>query len=349
MKAVANFIGQTVSGVLSGTGQFWIPNRNSIPTTSLYFADALSGLIGDRIGAAGQPIRRISATVFACGDAAVIIRYATENELIFLRRGGFKKIYLLIDDDLQALHDGDGLPADWRRRLIAYRDGVLRKLLGLVTHVVAPSECILQSYRQHETMRLEPAQCHAVASLDHHDGEGRLDIVFAATRSHLQDLEFFAPAVAGFLKRRPDAHFTTFLNGHAPIALQGLPNVTHHSPMSWEKYRAFVAAHRFHIALAPALDTTFNRARSLSRLHDHAAYGAAGLYSTQPPFAGAIADETSGRLLPNDPEAWQAALLDLAGNRDAARRLAEGGQRLSAALGDQGRVRSFWRREFGLS
>jgi len=48
--------------------------------------------------------------------------------------------------------------------------------------------------------------------------------------------------------------------------------------MSWEKYRAFVACHRFHIAIAPALDTAFNRSRSLSRLHDHAAYGAAGLF-----------------------------------------------------------------------
>jgi hypothetical protein len=119
--------------------------------------------------------------------------------------------------------------------------------------------------------------------------------------------------------------------------------------MSWERYRAFVAAHRFHIALAPALDTTFNRARSLSRLHDHAAYGAAGLYSDHPPFAGTIADGASGRLLPNDPEAWQAALLDLTDDRDAVRLLAEGGQRLSAALGDHGRVRSFWQRELGLS
>lgn len=349
MVSLPDFVEQTVSGFRSSARPFWHPTRSSVPTASLYFSDPLSDLIGDHIGCAEKPIHRISATVFACGNAAVVIRYASEREVAFLRRGGFRKIYLLIDDDLQALHDGDGLPADWRRRLILYRDGVLRKVLRLVTHVVAPSEGILQSYRQHQPMRLDPAQCHAVACLDHHDGKGRLDIVFAATRSHLQDLEFFAPAVAGFLKRRPDAHLTTFLNGHAPVALKGLPNITHQSSMSWERYRAFVAAHRFHIALAPALNTTFNRARSLSRLHDHAAYGAAGLYSDHPPFAGTIADGASGRLLPDDPEAWQAALFDLADHRDAVRHLAEGGQRISAALGDHGRVRSFWQRELGLS
>ena len=346
VASLANFVRQTVSGVVSRAGRFGIPDRGSIPTTSLYFSDALSGLIGDR---AGRPIRRISPTLFACGDAAVVIRYAGARELAFLRRGGFKKIYLLIDDDLHALHDADGLPADWRARLIAYRDGALRKLLELVTHVVAPSEPILQSYRRHHSLRLDPVQCHAVAALDHHGGAGRLDIVFAATRSHIEDLEFCAPAVAGFLARRPDAHLTTFLNGHAPASLRNLSNVTHLSPMGWEKYRAFVASHRFHIAIAPALDTAFNRSRSLSRLHDHAAYGAAGLFSAQAPFAGTVADGTSGRLLPNDPEAWQAALFDLAGNRDAARRLAAGGQHLSAALGDHGRVRSFWQRQFGLS
>ena len=349
MVSLVNLVEQAVNGVLSDAGPLRIPGRGSIPTTSLYFADPLAGLIGDRIGAAGLPIRRISATIFTCGDAAVVIRYAGERELGFLRRGGFRKIYLLIDDDLQALHKNDGLPADWRRRLIAYRDGLLPKLLHLVTHVVAPSEPILQSYRRHVPMRLDPAQCHAAAALDHHDSKGRLDIVFAATRSHLRDLEFFAPAIAGFLKARPDAHLTTFLNGHAPAAFKGLPNVTHHSPMGWERYRAFVATRRFHVAIAPALDTAFNRARSLSRLHDHAAYGAAGLYSTQPPFAGTIADGASGRLLPNDPEAWRAALFALADRRDAARHLAKGGQRLSAALGGQGRVRAFWQRQFGLN
>ncbi|MGQ0486604.1 MAG: hypothetical protein ACT4SY_14785 [Hyphomicrobiales bacterium] len=349
MVSLASFVGQAVSGVLSGAGPSRIQGRSSIPTTSLYFADPLSDLIGDRIGCAEKPIRRISATAFACGAAAVIVRYAGEQELAFLRRGGFRKIYLLIDDDLQALHDGDGLPADWRRRLLAYRDGALRKLLDVVTHVVAPSEPILQAYRRHERLRLEPAQCHSVATLDHHDRTARLDIVFAATRSHLGDLEYFAPAIAGFLKARPDAHLTTFLYGHAPAALRKLPNVTHHSPMGWESYRAFVAAHRFHIALAPALDTAFNRARSLSRLHDHAGYGAAGLYSAQPPFAGTIANGKSGRLLPTDPAAWQAALFDLADRRNVVRHLAEGGRRLSAALGDQARVRGFWQRQFGLN
>ncbi len=349
MVSLADFVGQAVNGVFSSAGPTRTRGRSSLPTTSLYFADPLSDLIGDRIGCAEKPIRRISATAFTCGDAAVIVRYAGKQELAFLRRGGFKKIYLLIDDDLQALHADDGLPADWRRRLLVYRDGVLRKLLDLVTHVVAPSEPILQSYRRHELLRLEPAQCHAVAALDHHDTTARLDIVLAATRSHLSDVEFFAPAIAGFLKVRPDAHLTTFLNGHAPPVLRNLPNVTHHSPMGWERYRDFVAAHRFHIALAPACDTAFNRARSVSRLHDHAGYGAAGLYSAQPPFAGTIADGTSGRLLPPDPEAWRAALFDLAAHRNVMRQLAEGGQRLSAALGDHGRVRDFWQRQFGLS
>jgi hypothetical protein len=331
---LVDFVEQAVSGLLSNARLFWQSSSSSIPTTSLYFSDPLSDLIGNGTGGAGLPIRRISATVFACGDAAVIIRYASKRELAFLRRSGFKNVYLLIDDDLNALTYGDGLP---------------RQVLDLVTHVVAPSERILQSYRHQQRMRLDPAQCHAPATLTHHAQNRRLDIVFAATRSHLEDLEFLAPAIAGFLKQRPDAHLTTFLNGHAPAALKDLPNVTHRSPMVWEKYRAFVAAHRFHIALAPALDTAFNRARSVSRLHDHAGYGAAGLYSAQPPFAGTIAHGTSGRLLPNDPQAWQAALFELAADRAGLRQLAQGGQKLSAELGDHRRVRRFWQREFGLS
>ncbi|MFT3988361.1 hypothetical protein [Aestuariivirga sp.] len=319
------------------------------PSAALYFADPLAGFIGTRLDNSGRPIRRVTRTMFVSGRCAIIIRYVGDRELGILERRKFVRVYLVIDDNFGALDPQDGLPPDYRQRLLAYRDGFMRRLMPFVTHVVAPSDDILSHYKNKIRLRLDPAQCHGAGGLAHHRRPRGLDIVVAATRSHLQDVAFVADAVADFLKARPDARLTTFLNGHAPRVLRNLPNAEHLPMLGWERYRAFVAENRFHIALAPALDTAFNRARSFSRVHDHAAYGAAGLYSQQPPFSGVVTHGQSGLLLHNDPQRWRDALQTLSEGHDNAERLAAGGQNLSRRIGSRARVRNFWLRELELA
>ncbi|MCB1376846.1 MAG: hypothetical protein KDK89_00530 [Alphaproteobacteria bacterium] len=319
-----------------------------IPSGSLYFADPLADLISNRNDNPERPIRRLGRNLYVSGGRAVIIRYAGPADLRMLEQNGYERVYLVVDDDFFALAENDGLPADYRRRLIAYRDGPLQQLLRHVTDVVAPSNIILRAYRRKRAIQLDPAQCHRAGALVHHNRAKPFDVVFAATRSHLLDLNHIAEALAEFLQLRPEARLTTFLNGHAPRPLRSLPNAIHLPMMDWHRYRIFVAENRFHAAIAPALDTAFNRARSISRLHDHAAFGAAGLYTRQPPFAGIVADGQSGMLLPNDPQAWRDGLLNLVANRGLARSLASGGQVLSQTLGDMRRVRNFWLKELEL-
>lgn len=319
-----------------------------LPSDSLYFADPLADLVGNRRDNPDRPIRRISPHLYAAGRRAVLIRYATPRDIQVIERRRFERVYLVVDDDFFSLTENDGLPADYRRRLIAYRDGPLQRLLDLVTDVVAPSGSILVGYRRQRAILLDPAQCHQAGALVHHQQARPFEVVFAATRSHIQDLNHVAGALAEFLRLRPDARLTTFLNGHAPRSLKKMPNAIHLPMMEWDRYRVFVAENRFHAAIAPALDTPFNRARSISRLHDHAAFGAAGVYSRQAPFAGIIADGQSGLLLANEPQQWCEALLQLAANRTLTQSLAAGGQVLSQTLGDMRRVRNFWLRELAL-
>jgi hypothetical protein len=320
-----------------------------MPSISLYFTDPLADLIGGDGEYPDRPIQRLSRTVFACGDAAIVVRYAQRRDLKVLRSQPFSKIYLLIDDDLEALNEADGLPSDYRQRLLGYRDGLYRRLMEIVTDVVAPSENILKTYHRKRAVRLDPAQCHQAGALGHHRATRPFDIVFAATRSHLQDLDHIAPALAEALNARPDIRLTTFLNGHAPRPLRRLSNAIHLPMMEWTRYRAYVAENRFHAAIAPALDTPFNRARSISKLHDHAAFGAAGIYSAQQPFDRIVTHNASGILLSNDPAEWRDTLLDLAQRRERVHRIAEGGQVLSETLGDMRRVRNFWLQELGLT
>lgn len=322
--------------------------QKNLPSLSLYFADPLADLISEDGSEPQRPIQRLSRTVFACGSTAVVVRYAQKRDLAVLRGAGFERVYLLIDDDLENLEQSPGLPVDYRQKLIGYRDGPFRQLMEMVTDVVAPSEKILRAYGRKRAMQLDPAQCHQAAALVHHHITRPFDIVFAATRSHLHDLGHIAQALAEVLRQRPDTRLTTFLNGHAPRVLRSLPNAIHLPMMEWGRYRAFVAENRFHAAIAPALDTPFNRARSISKLHDHAAFGAAGIYSQQEPFDKIVIHNRSGLLLSNDPGEWRDTLLDLAERREKTLKLAAGGQVLSQTMGDMRRVRNFWMRQLGL-
>lgn len=318
------------------------------PSVSMYFSDPLADLIDNDESFSGRPIQQLSPSLYVCGQNAVVIRHTNWEELKILRKGNFEKVYLLIDDDLDCLGEADGLPPDYRARLMRYREGPFRHLLEIVTDVVAPSEHILKSYQRLRTLRLEPAQCHKMTGLDHHNSSDRVDIVFAGTRAHVFDFEHVAPAFAEVLRRHPNVRLTTFLKGHVPKELRRLPNAVHMQPMGWQQYRRFVGANRYHIAVAPALPTAFNHARSISKLHDHAALGAAGIYTSQAPFDQIVSHGRSGLLLSNNPAEWRDTLSHLVEKREKVLKVAQGGQILSETLGNMSRVRKFWTDELGL-
>jgi polysaccharide export outer membrane protein len=278
----------------------------AVPTAAMYFTDPLSDLISLGALRAGQPITRLSPTLFRCGSSAVVVRYAHEAELRQLRTGGFRQVFLILDDNLAALGPGDGLPADYSSRLRAYRDGALAALRPLLSHVVAPSPDILADFPQQQQLLLAPASCHRPGALRHHEQAGDVDVVIASTRSHLADIASISEDLAGFFKARPGARLTTFLGRQAPRPLRALANAQHLPSMSFLDYRQFVATHRFHVALAPARPTPFNLSRSISKLHDHAGFGAAGIYAAHPPYSGVVIDGQSGLLVSGDGRSWPA-------------------------------------------
>lgn len=321
----------------------------AIPTVDLYFRESLRDLIRDWPWQRGRPIERLGPTVFACGARAVVIRYADAAALRRLERRRPQAVDYLLDDNLWALEDDRFLPSDYRARLLRFRAEELPRILDLATHFLAPSERILRDGGRGGTL-LQPAWVVPPApDLSHFERAGRVRIVFPGSRSHRADLEFVAPLLAALARRRPAVEITTFLGRHAPEALRRLDNVRHRRPLAWPAFRRVLAAERFHLALVPLRDSRFNRSRSISKLYDVAAFGAAGLYSDGEPYRLAVRHGVDGRLLPNDPDAWEAALEALCADPAAAKSLAAGGRERALELGDPGRLRAFWLARLGLA
>ena len=108
-----------------------------------------------------------------------------------------------------------------------------------------------------------------------------------------------------------------------PAALNRIGPPTHAS-RSYPGFVNWITAMRprWHIGLAPLLDTRFNRCKSPIKAMDYAALGLAVLASDTPVYRGSIADGPGGQLVTNSPLAWHAALDWMIRNSDLRARTA---------------------------
>lgn len=336
--------------IAAAIGKSHTPWQKETPTTTMYFADVMADLIRNK-QSSNLPIVRLEANVFQTvgeNPVLVIIRYASPEILVLLKTRSFKKVIYVFDDDISSIELEKKLPSDYRRRLENIRNKVVVPVSSIATEIVAPSAHILEKFRNSRKSILLPSLVHKTSNLAHYDdSEGQFNIVFSGTRSHLADLKMIIPALQSVLARNPQARLTTFLGNYAPIRLSGR-QVEHLPSMDWHSYREFIATQNFHLALAPALNTPFNRARSSSRIMDNAGFGAVGIYSNREPFANWIEDGVNGLLVGDDTDQWINTIQGLINSKQQAKKIAEAGIQTALNLGNRLQVREFWMHRLNL-
>jgi hypothetical protein len=106
---------------------------------------------------------------------------------------------------------------------------------------------------------------------------------------------------------------------------------------------------RFHVALAPFRRIPTNECRSHNKVHDHAAFGAAGLYGDILPYRETVSNGGDGLLLPPDSGSWFDALDRLVRDPASARRLAVAEAGLSRRARHPNQLRAYWCEQFKLA
>jgi hypothetical protein len=222
------------------------------------------------------------------------------------------------------------------------------RILALADVILAPNPLLLARFGDRATGLIWPSHTSLCDDFGHFADGSLLRLVFTGSRSHAGDLEMIAPALQRLCTAHPGIELTTFLGTSAPAALRNCGNVVNRKALTWDAYKVLMATARFHIALAPFRRTATNECRSHNKLHDHAAFGAAGLYGDILPYRDVVSHDRDGLLLPPDPEAWLEALRRLVEDPASAQRLAEAGAGLSARIGNPARLRDFWCERLGL-
>lgn len=314
------------------------------PTADIYFLNAMAGFISGNGG-----LHPLGPNVYRCEDRYVILRYATDAELSTLETARRQAVFYVVDDDLEAIARSPELPADYRQRLAGFVASSLARILRISDVVLAPNELLLERFPKHETALLYPSYCSVCDDFSHFDDGSRFRIVFTGTRSHLADLEAIAPALGCLCEAHPQIELTSFLGRRAPAALRQSPNIVHRDPLDWPAYREVLASARFHVALAPFRPIRTNECRSHNKIHDHAAFGAAGLYGNIHPYRRTVTHGRNGLLLDMQPELWIDWLARLIADPGSARQLAQAGAELSRTCGSSARLRAFWCEALGLA
>lgn len=280
------------------------------------------------------------------GTSVVVSRYLSDRWItaITQRKQYLGPIIYLMDDDVAAAIDTHHLPGGYRQRMIRVACGEFQTLIKLCDHFVVTSPNLLSRYKSKKTDFIEPPYLHPPKNLNHLDSVDEITITYQGTEGHRDDLSAIAPALRSIHDRYPNVQLQIIIGNirFVPHQLKGLARCEAIPPMPWPEYKKFRAKARAHIALAPILDTPYNRGKSIIKVFDICSLGAAGIYSNSSPYNAVIEQGVNGILLENDPQMWFKTLSWLIERPEEIRRLASEGQKLALEIGSLSHLRGYW-------
>lgn len=134
---------------------------------------------------------------------------------------------------------------------------------------------------------------------------------YHGTWAHRHEIAWLVPIVKEIQKRFPTHIFEIIGNRKVRMMFAGIPRVRVLSGMSWEKFLQYSGGVHYQVGLAPCFNTSFNQARSHTKLYDITRVGAVGVYSNTSPYHDIIADGMTGILVENNTHDWIEAISKL--------------------------------------
>ncbi|WP_141321070.1 glycosyltransferase family protein [Halomonas halmophila] len=338
--------------------RWFVLSDGARPTEDIYFLEsAAPGLRAEGLDIGRLDVRglrwRLARWVLSrqMGANLVICRSLPVYALRWLERQRdlFGRIVYLVDDDIPAAAEDEGLPAAYRQRMARLAE-MQPRWLALADVVVTCSERLAASLAgRHADVRvLTPPLIAPLPDLAHFETAGaepgKWRLGFHGTRAHLPDLQHIASALIRLHDERPAVSLEVMMGRHTPPELRGLARLKAPDARSWKAFRRYQQQHRLHIGLAPLLDSAFNRGKSFIKFLDISAMGGVGIYSRRAPYTDIVEDGVTGLLVDDTPQAWHDALHYLCDNPETTRRMAENAARVARQRGDPAQAVAFWRR-----
>ena len=284
----------------------------------------------------------------------IIVRSIPSKSLSFLEqnRYGFSSITYIIDDDFSAAlaDDVQSTLPDVYIQKISRLYQIQRRILALANTVVASCEFLRLklSFAHDNVQLLPPSFLHNLPKLQHFHGDAS-QIVYPGTRAHSFDLAMIIPALKQINaepKNHRDISVSCMLGRHLPESLKGQPFIQNQPAMTWHQFFSLQKSRRFHIGLAPLMETSFNRGKSWNKLLDITAFGAVGVFSDRAPYKDIVRDGLNGLLVDDDSQSWEESLRRLLAYPADTLQMARAAQQTVKSLADPLKCYEFWHQLF---
>lgn len=303
------------------TRAIWILEWGRNPSTDYYILPRCSA----SAGVSHRLIDIRSATPSALdipeGTFVVIVRYATAAWLRYLhgQRERLTGVAYFMDDDLPASVADGSLPWRYRYKILRHFWLQRRALARVCSDIWVSTSYLAERYGMGAERILDP-----LPSICADSPQSALTYFYEGTTSHTREFHWLREVVERVQAQADDLTFLTVGPAATRRIFSGLPRVLCLHPVDWSTYKASFPALRHDIGLAPLLDTAHNRARSPTKFFDISRYGAVGIYSNVPPYAGFVRSGARGDgwLLDNDPEVWSNTIVRLARSETERARMA---------------------------
>lgn len=322
------------------------------PTDELYILSPLQGLVED--GSIDltivdflhqEPSEDLCAQLFS-GDCFVIVsRYLSNDWLVALTRWRHRvnDVFYVMDDDLTMAEVDDGMPAGYRQRMVGTAHSDFQSLLHLSSRFVVTCPFLKDRFASDKTDLLEPPYISRCGDMGHLEDMSEIRIHYHGTNVHAKDLEAVASALVSVHDKYPHVSIAIYSGKSRSSLLLKRKRIRFVKEMPWEQYKREVAEVRAHVALAPMLDTPYNKGKSIIKIHDIARLGAVGLYSDRAPYDKHITHGETGFLLRNDPQMWRKTLEYLVENPAEIAKTAKAAQDHSLKIGRVEILQDYWR------
>lgn len=151
-------------------------------------------------------------------------------------------------------------------------------------------------------------------------------IGFAGSATHGEDLAIVESALLRIADRFGSSVKFIFM-GFVTENLRRLPNLEIVEFEAYEDYPRVLSSLRLDIALAPLVDSRFNRCKSNIKWLEYSLAGVAGIFSDLPPYNSCVEDGETGLLVGNSSDAWYSAIEKLVGDPGWRQTVAESASR----------------------
>ena len=322
--------------------------QNEAPTDELYVLASIKYLqkkysIELQIVNLDDEKEAMSYQNYLSGAHVIVSRYLTPDWIRLLtdKKDDLAQLYYLMDDDVGGAADSIWMPGGYRQRMMKVANGEFQTMLSLCDRFIATSKFIFHRYKSDKTDLLEPPYLEPLKDLLHLNKE-MIIISYHATQVHRDDLLFIAEALREIHDRYLNVRIQIVMGNYVPAVLKDLPRIEIINGMSWEEYKIFIRQCRAHIALAPLLDTTYNRGKSVIKFFDISRLGALGFYTNTFPYDEVIVNGENGILLENDPLMWQKTLGWFIEHPEVLKKMAIDAQTSALKIGDISRINDYW-------